>query len=350
MQDYDNTPNKDSMPFPDQRNNRIKVIKLVALFAFIAVVTTSIFIYRDNQKNAIESAQAEILAQAVELNDIEKFSIYKGSGGGLYQDGSNLPSISQRVQTQKQIEQIRPLNKDGLVDSAGKIGFVYIGDPYTKGEMTVFSEFIKDKPDVNRYIEIVDGVEENFDTSFWNKSLFAWESLNEKTRSNSLSTKQVQLLWISLSQYQFSGDIKQDSESYSVTIENIITNALINFPNTRIIYVSSPRNARNSSLNNFIEPNSYETAFGVREIIRKQESQEIVFKNKIKSLNTEPVIIWGPYIWKDSFEGGSDFSYTIYNYEDDGITLTTIGKQRYAVDLYDFWRNYEFSKGWFLSN
>jgi hypothetical protein len=350
MQDYPVNPVTQNEELKKVTLEKPKTFKIVLSVFLLILLIILVVVYRNKKADDIESAQADIIAQAVELHDIENFSIYKGLAGGLNQGGSNQPKLTHKVKIQKQLEQIQPLNDEGIADSAGKIGVVFIGDPYTKGEIEVFNEYIQDDAKVNPSVIFIDGSEDKFDTSYWEKSLNAWESVAQKTIMNNVSTKQVQIIWINLSFAEYNSELDRTIKDYTVSLEKIITNALINFPNSRMVYLSSPRNALNSEITEYIEPNSYETGFAVREVITSQEEGQINFKENIQTLNSEPVLLWGPYIWTKEFDGGKDFSYTADNFESDGLTLSTSGKQRYAIDLYDFWTNYEFGRSWFLAN
>lgn len=329
--------------------DKTKALKIILSAFLLILLIILVIVYRNKKADDIESAQADIIAQAMELNDIENFSTYKGLTGGLNQGGSNQPKLTQKVKIQKQLEQIQPLNDEGIADSAGKIGVVFIGDPYTKGEIEVFNEYIQDDEKVNSSVIFIDGAEDKFNTSYWEKSLNAWENVAQKTIMNNLSTKQVQIIWINLSFAEYDSDLNKAIKDYTISLEKIITNALINFPNSRVVYLSSPRNALNSEITDYIEPNSYETGFAVREVITRQEEGQLNFKENIQTLDSEPVLLWGPYIWTKEFNGVTDFSYTTENFESDGLTLSTSGKQRYAIDLYNFWTSYEFGRSWFLA-
>jgi hypothetical protein len=350
MQDNSATPVLQNSEIKKGSIDKVQFIKMILSGLVIIILIVLVFVYRSKTVDDIESAQAEIIAQAVELNEIEQFSIYKEQAGGLYQGGSNQPQLAHRVRIQKQLEQIQPINKEGVADSSGSIGVVFIGDPYTKGEIDIFQDYIQDDPKVNPSLIIIDGSQDKFDTKFWEKSLFAWENLAQQAISNELTTKQVQIVWINLSFADYDVELQNSIDSYAKSMENVIKNALINFPNTRIVYLSSPRNAKNSKIGQYLEPNSYETAFAVREVLKRQEEGLLNFKGNIQTLDSEPVLLWGPYIWTKNSDGVKDFSYTGEGYESDGLTLSTLGKQRFALDLYDFWTTYEFGRSWFLAN
>ena len=350
MQDNSATPALQNAEIKKESIDKVQVIKIIISVLVIILLIVLVYFYRSKTVDDIESAQAEIIAQAVELNEIEQFSIYKEQAGGLYQGGSNQPQLAHRVKIQKQLEQIQPVNEEGVADSSGSIGVVFIGDPYTKGEIEIFQSYIQDDPKVNPALTFIDGSQDKFDTKYWEKSLFAWENLAQQVISNDLTTRQVQILWINLSFADYDVELQNSIDSYAESMENIIKNALINFPNSRVVYLSSPRNAINSNNGQYLEPNSYETAFAVREVIKQQEEGLLNFKEIIQTLDSEPVLLWGPYIWTKNSDGVKDFSYTEDGYESDGIALSTLGKQRFALDLYDFWTTYEFGRSWFLAN
>lgn len=350
MVDYPVNPVTQNEVLKNNSVDRLKIFKMILSGLILITLIVLVLVYRNKKADDIESAQADIIAQAVELNNIEEFSLYKEQSGGLYQGGSNQPQLAQRVKIQKQLEQIQPLNGDGVADSSGKIGIVFVGDPYTKGEIEVLNDYVQQDSNVDPSLVFIDGSEDKFDTSYWEKSLFAWENLAQNVINENLTTKQVQIIWINLSLADYEVNLEDNIANYSQSLEKIIKNALVNFPNSRVVYLSSPRSASNSKDLEYIEPNSYESAFGVREVIKRQEEGSLKFKENNQMLDSEPVLVWGPYIWTKSYDGVKDFSYTSDNYEDDGLTFSTSGKQRFAVDLYEFWSKYEYGKSWFLAN
>ncbi len=350
MVDYPVNPVTQNEVLKNNSVDRLKIFKMILSGVILITLIVLVLVYRNKKEDDIESAQADIIAQAVELNNIEEFSLYKEQSGGLYQGGSNQPQLAQRVKIQKQLEQIQPLNGDGVADSSGKIGIVFVGDPYTKGEIEVLNDYVQQDSNVDPSLVFIDGSEDKFDTSYWEKSLFAWENLAQNVINENLTTKQVQIIWINLSLADYEVNLEDNIANYSQSLEKIIKNALVNFPNSRVVYLSSPRSASNSKDLEYIEPNSYESAFGVREVIKRQEEGSLKFKENNQMLDSEPVLVWGPYIWTKSYDGVKDFSYTSDNYEDDGLTFSTSGKQRFAVDLYEFWSKYEYGKSWFLAN
>ncbi|HRO64724.1 MAG TPA: hypothetical protein PKU78_00725 [Candidatus Dojkabacteria bacterium] len=350
MVDYPVNPVTQNEVLKNNSVDRLKIFKMILSGLILITLIVLVLVYRNKKADDIESAQADIIAQAVELNNIEEFSLYKEQSGGLYQGGSNQPQLAQRVKIQKQLEQIQPLNGDGVADSSGKIGIVFVGDPYTKGEIEVLNDYVQQDSNVDPSLVFIDGSEDKFDTSYWEKSLFAWENLAQNVINENLTTKQVQIIWINLSLADYEVNLEDNIANYSQSLEKIIKNALVNFPNSRVVYLSSPRSASNSQDLEYIEPNSYESAFGVREVIKRQEEGSLKFKENNQMLDSEPVLVWGPYIWTKSYDGVKDFSYTSDNYEDDGLTFSTSGKQRFAVDLYEFWSKYEYGKSWFLAN
>lgn len=326
-----------------------KWIKPLFMSLFTVVIISGYFFFSHIKKSEIENARAEVLGQAMKIDDIENFTTYKGQGGGLYAGSRNSPELSQRILIQKQLQLIKPLDSRGIDNSDGKVGFVFIGDSYTAGEFKFFSDFVKDNSSTNQSLVLVDATQNNLNASHWDKSLYAWDVLNKEVIEAGITANQVQVLWINLGFGSYSDNLDIDTKTQADMIERVVKTALVKYPLIRVVYLSSPRYAGLSKDPDFQEPQSYEVAFAIREVINRQEKGELSFRQDNSSLTSEPALLWGPYVWNNDTFGNSDFSYKPDRYVENGLILTIQGKQRYAVDLFDFWNSYEFSKSWFGS-
>jgi len=318
---------------------------IVAIGAILVI--SGYFIFSYVKKSEIEDARADVLNQAVMINNIESFTTYKGQAGGLYQGSKNSPELNQKILIQKQLQLIRPVDWQGVSSSEGKVGFVFIGEPYTSGEFEVLANFIEGNAQANQSLVLVDAAQSNLNVNHWNKSLFAWDVLSKKVQERGITANQVQILWINLGFDSYSENLDTDIETQADMLENIVKTALVKYPATKVVYLSSPRYAGLSKDANFQEPQAYEAAFALRELINRQERGVLLFSESSAASTTVPALVWGPYIWNNDTTGISPFGYKPESYVADGLILTIQGKQRLAVDLFDFWSSYEFSKVWF---
>lgn len=324
-------------------------IKPLLISLFTVIIIFGYFFFSHIKKSEIENARAEVLDQAMKIDDIENFTTYKGRGGGLYTGSRNSPELSQKILIQKQLQLIKPLDSRGVDNSEGKIGFVFIGDSYTAGEFKFFSDFVEGNSSTNQSLVLVDATQNNLNAGHWDKSLYAWDILSQEVAEAGITANQVQVLWINLGFGSYSDNLDTDIKTQVDMIERVIKTALVKYPSVRVVYLSSPRYAGLSKDPNFQEPQSYEVAFAIREIINRQERGELSFRQDNSSLTSEPALLWGPYMWSNDTSGNGSFSYKPERYAENGLILTIQGKQRYAVDLFDFWDSYEFSKSWFGS-
>lgn len=323
--------------------------KVVALSTIAFIVGFGLFVrWYISRGEEFETKQAEaaILSQTIPLNKIQEFNIYKGKGAGLYEGISNVPIFSRKIAIQKQLELIKPILSSGQVDNDGKVGFVYIGDPHTEGEFKALDELMKSKNETDSSLVLVDGAQVDQDTTYWKRSLYPWEILGQRVKSQGLSPQQVQIIWINLSFDKYVNEIDTDTKNQADALDTIIETALSKYTNTKVIYLSSPRYAGYSSVPGYQEPQAFEAGLAVRELLARQEKDDLNYKDDIRLLTSEPALVWGPYVWNNSVNSADDFAYTADKYESDGITLSIVGKQKYAIDLLNFWSNYEFSSTW----
>lgn len=294
-----------------------------------------------------KQAEAAILSQTVPLNNIQEFNTYKGKGGGLYEGISNGPQLNRKIAIQKQLELIKPILSNGQVGENGKIGFVFIGDPHTEGEFKVLDELMSSRSGSTNSLVLVDGAQVDQDTTYWKRSLYPWEILGQRVKTQGLSAQQVQVIWINFSFDEYTNNIDFDVNLQADALNTIIETALSKYTNTKVVYLSSPRYAGYSTISGYQEPQAFEAGLAVRELLSRQDEGELNYKDNIRLLTSEPALVWGPYVWNNNIDTTEDFAYAADNYEVDGITLTTVGKQKYAIDLINFWSSYEFSNTWY---
>ena len=324
-----------------------KKVFVYTVISSIAVIMLMFVLSLMLNDNSAQDTQASTVENVTLVNDLSELKSYKGNALGLYKNNSNSPSINQKILAQRQLQLIKPLNNNGLPSTSGKIGFLYFGDPFTQGEFTSFEELIKDNNLVNQNLVLVDGADVDIDTTYWLKSQFAWENLKKKVESKYITEKQIQIIWINLSNLESTGDTNSDNKKFADDLQKITETALIKYPNTRVIYLSSPRYMGYSTEPAYTEPISYESAFAVRELINRQENGELNFRENITSLQSDTVLLWGPYIWNNSKVKDSAYSITRESLMSDGLIFTAPGRQDYILDLFIFWSENEFTQTWF---
>jgi hypothetical protein len=333
-------------------NPKTNIKKKILIYTVVASVSVVIVIFGLSvilKDNSAQDSYASVVENVSLMNDLSELKSYKGKALGLYNNNSNSPSINQKVLAQRQLQLIKPLDGNGNPATQGKIGFVYIGDPYTQGEFASFNELIKDNNLVNQKLVLVDGADIKIDTTYWEKSQFAWENLKKSVDSKYITEKQVQIVWINLSNTASSSELDSDIQNFADILQKITESALIKFPNTRIVYLSSPRYMGYSTESQFKEPDAYETSFAVRELISRQEKGELNFRENITSLESDTVLLWGPYVWNNSTAGSSAFSISKDDLMSDGLIFTAAGRQKYVLNLFTYWSENEFTKSWFGS-
>lgn len=324
-----------------------QILAIGVVFIWLAVLSVGYYFFVIYKEKTVEDAKASVLDQMFEIDDLGSSGVYKGLPSGLYDGVKNTPELSQKVLLQQQLKLIKPVDKKGLENADGKIGFVFIGESYVTGEFELFSEFISGNPEINQKLVLIDATDSNLNTLEWNKSNQAWDSLSKKMVKSDISPKQVQILWLSLGFTDYSGDLSSDVSGQVSILTNIIKTALTKYPDTKVIYLSSPRYSGFAKDPIYEEPRMYEAGFAVRELISQQTRGDLNFRQSNNLLKSEPALVWGPYIWNNDTTGSTRFSYKATDFVDDGVRLTIPGKQRYIVDLYKFWSSYEFSKSWF---
>jgi len=280
---------------------------------------------------------------------------YKGFEGGLYPGGSNDRPAAHEKAGQALAKMIRPLNRDGKPADDGAIVLLSIGMSNTTQEFSAFMRLASQQSNLNPQLKLVDGAQGGMDGRIVShpnelRGEHFWQTVSERLRQSGATAAQVQVIWLKEADARPTAPFPDHARQLQSELETILTHCSEEFPNLRMAYVSSRIYAGYASSALNPEPYAYESGFAVKWLIEKQinGASELNF-DPAKDAIRSPWISWGPYLWADGTNSRADgLTWSREEFGPDGTHPGTLGRQKVAKLLLDFFSHDETTKAWFL--
>jgi hypothetical protein len=277
--------------------------------------------------------------------------------GGLYFNGRNDPPRRLKEAATGAASRVKPLNAAGEPDPAGGlIGLLTLGMSNANQESGTFIELVARDPDVNPAIVVVNGAQGGKDATQWIDRNYppgndTYAIVRDRLQAKGITPEQVQIVWMKHAVAapavypNHVGWLKR----YLNEVQQILRT---DFPNLRLIYVSSRIYAGYASTSLNPEPYAYESAFAVRDFLRDQHINEWhLFGSNYRPWRPhDPVALWGPYLWADGLVPRDDgLTWECTDFNNDGTHPSGNGQRKVAQLLIDFFKTDPTSRGWFLA-
>lgn len=270
---------------------------------------------------------------------------YKDQDGGLYGKGSNTPPEEHLKLALAEAAKVVPLDKDGKPAPDGKIVLMSIGMSNTTQEFSRFVQLARAEKGLSTKLVIVDSAQGGRDAPAWANTDGPWETALKRMTASGVTPQQVQAVWLKQAQIAPGqiGDMPKHTDKLQADIRKIILRAKTDYPNLKLVYLSSRIYAGYASTPLNPEPFAYESAFAVRGLIQEQMSGK-------GDLAKGPVLLWGPYLWADGTKGrkAGDLTYAREDLAGDGTHPSNAGREKVAKLLLEFFKTDATSKGWFV--
>jgi hypothetical protein len=267
----------------------------------------------------------------------DKTASYKDKDGGLYGGGSNEPPAELASRTASAAKQIQPLNAEGKPASDGKIVLLSIGMSNTTQEFSAFKRLADADSRKAANVVIVDGAQGGKDARSWSHAqMEPWSVAERRISSAGAVPQQAQALWIKQAIAGPREGWPAATDSLRELLGDIVRIAREKYPNLRLIFLSSRTYAGYATTSLNPEPYAYESAFAVRDLIRKQSSDG-------------PPLLWGPYLWTNGDKGRAldEFKWMKEDTAPDGTHPSDSGRQKIAQLLLGFFTSNACAKPWF---
>jgi len=287
--------------------------------------------------------------------DVLGTGTYQGSEGGLYPSGSNSPPASHLNDGITFGKEIQPLDANGNPDSNGKIGLLALGESIVYLEGENIAQDGNADPGKNPAVVVVNGGQAGAtQDQLVSLSSAYWTTLIDYLIPNyGVTPEQIEAIWIEPVIGINSGTFPSDISMFQADLEQVMENALILFPNLKVVYLSSRYYAgySNGVATDNPEPYAYETGFGVKWAIQDQiDGAANLNYNPANGPVVAAWMDWGPYYWSNGLVvpdlGG--LVWTCQDFQGDGIHPTS-GKEKVANLVLNFLKADPTAAPWFLA-
>lgn len=276
------------------------------------------------------------------LTDLGK-EHYLGHPGGLYPEGNNSPSPAYKSAGIAVSETVRPLDKDGSPAAAGAIGMLLIGMSNASREFVEFIHLSKGDSSVNPRLVFVDGAKEGAAATIIAIAAGSyWDYVERQLREKAITGAQVQVVWLKMALAYNSRPFPEDAQLLRRSLHATLGIVTSKFPQLKLVYVSSRAYGGYSKIDLSPEPAAYQSGFGVKWFIEDMIQS--------RGPNEPPWVSWGPYLWADGLDPrGDGLVWARADFDADGVHPSAKGAHKVARMLFDFLRQDETARSWFLS-
>ena len=302
-------------------------------------------------------------------------SDYLGSfQGGLYPGGLNTMPAAHDSEGRVRASRIQPRDVNGAASPTGKYVLLSIGMSNTTQEWcglapspcnpwTLMGKAATDGSVNHGTLVIANGAEGGEDAQRWDAPTDAnYDRVkNQVLAPLGLSEKQVQAAWLKEANINPGASLPSgnaDAYVLEAALARIVRALKTRYPNLEIVFVSSrifAGYAAPGTINP--EPFAYESGFAVKWLIEAQidqmENGGTVVDTRAGNLNyntVAPWVAWGPYLWADGVNPrGDGLTWSIGDFESDGIHPNTAGETKVATRLLAFFKTDTHASCWFLA-
>lgn len=288
----------------------------------------------------------------VPLNDLGN-NTYQGLEGGLYPNAANIMPQSHLNAGLQRVQQVIRLDKTGNPSPAGKIVLVSVGMSNTLIETNGLISLAKSDPSLDPSLVIVNGAEggEDAHSIVTNPGPY-WTYVDNQLANSSVTTQQVQVAWLKEADASPTGSQIQYAQTLSGQLITILQMMLQNFPNLKLVYLSSRTYAGYASSTLNPEPYAYTSGFSVKWTIQAQlNGTSSMNFNASQGSVVVPWVAWGPYLWANGLVPRSDgLTWVCSDFQSDG-THPSIpqGQMKVGNMLLSFFKSDPTTRQWFTS-
>lgn len=310
--------------------------------------------------NNISWNQTGTSSPEVDLPDLGT-GTYMGSEGGLYPGGSNVRPPTHESDGLALANNIVPLDANGNSSPTGKYVLLSIGVSISR---TMFSQFQLTEqadPSLNSHLVIVNGAIDGTDSPNWaNYNDGSWQTiLNFYLPYQNVTANQVVAIWAMIPHSQPKGTYPSDMSQQISDVTSAIQNMQRYFPNLKLLYLEGMHYGGYAVNNPIIlpEPYAYETGFAMQSIIASQINGAANLNyNPNNGPVVAPWISWGTYDWANGMlANGSGYNpsagleWSCTDLGPDGVHASTVGKNKDAALITNFFKQDETITPWYLA-
>ncbi len=301
-------------------NIQLQIAQQARTFILVLLVISSLGALSSTPLVQASNCSNTTVPGLVPINDLGTgtFLAYEG---GLYPNGRNTIPLGHLNDGLELASQISPRNASGIPTPTGKVVLVSVGMSNTNIETQGLIQLAKNDTALNPSLVIVNGAEggEDANTLVTNPAPY-WAYVDTQLSNAHVTPQQVQAAWLKEADANPTGS----QIAYAATLMSqeitILQMMLQQFPNLRLVYVSSRIYAGYASSTLNPEPYAYTSGFSVKWLVEEQ-------LNGTSSLNYKPSqgtvvapwVAWGPYMWANGLTPRSDsLTWQCSDFQSDG--------------------------------
>lgn len=266
---------------------------------------------------------------------------YRGLMPGMYPGGLPAPDTAHVQAGITRSTRIAPLDVNGRPSAGGQIILLSIGMSNTVSEFERFIQMARITPALNRRVSIVNGALSGADADLWSDPKgAAWQHVGSALRGR-YAPAQVQVIWMKQARLR-TAPFPDEVEEFASGLDATLRTARSQFPNLRLVYVSSRTRSGATTRGGPGEPQAYESAFAVRRLIEREQGR--------RGEEDGAWVSWGPYLWANATERSDGFTWECADLQRDLLHPSESGSQKVAQQLLAFFMTDPTAAPWFLEN
>jgi len=287
----------------------------------------------------------------IPIIDMTANQCYHGEEGGLYGNGLDTPPEIHKQAALSELAKIQPLDANGNFSSSGKIGFMSIGMSNTNINFGAFQKQAQNYSSLNNNLIITNTAHFAFEAEKWATTEEPWTNAKLVIAKDGLTAKQIQVAWMYIALGRPEGDFNSSASKLEEYSKTIMQRLKKEYPNIKIVYISSRTYAGWATIKKNPEPYAYESGFAMRWMILEQINgvSELNY-NETNGIVKAPLLLWGPYLWADGETPNSQGLFYVRTdfTETDGTHPSDQGAQKIGNFMLDWFKTNELAKGWFV--
>lgn len=269
---------------------------------------------------------------------------YSAFPGGLYPNGKNSRPSTHEKAGVALAATVRSVNEEGKASTSGKVVMISIGMSNTSREFSQFIRLADADARKNPSLVIIDAARNGAAaTEIADPGGDYWRHVDRQLQRGEVTAGQVQVVWLKTVIPRELPDFPQNAQRLQEALHSIVEILGANFPQLKLVYVSSRIYGGYSETDLHPEPLAYESGFAVKWLIEERI-------NNPSPDRSRPWVSWGPYLWADGMTPRRDgLIWERSDFEPDGVHPSAQGALKVGTRLFQFFESDSSAQPWFFT-
>ncbi len=282
---------------------------------------------------------------AVPLSDLAD-GAYQGFPAGLYPGGVSHRPAAHDAAGLAGAAQVVPRDASGAPSPSGRIVLLSLGMSNATQEWSAFQQLVAGDATLNPRLLVVDGaIGGQTAQVISDPNAPYWSAVQQRVAQAGATAQQVQVVWLKTANAQPTMGFPGWALALRDQLVDVARIVADEFPQCRLLYVSSRTYGGYATAPLNPEPWAYESGFAFKWLVEEQ-----IAGNPLLAPGEAPWIAWGPYLWADGLVPRADaLTWECSDFASDGVHPALSGRQKVAALLDDFFRTDATARSWFLA-